>query len=311
MWIHVDCTSDSKTLGKWQNIKEWIWRWERKNRLWNHGKRIAFVCSLLFLKIVKKLTRKPHVSSSWNQQDGRISFRADLRSQGVVGELRDVISIHLTLKFPANLLSQNINRSWSYSLGSMGFMVPDLHSYNPYTGSCMFQHREIVGLFPGIWGSPGGKPNVSFPKEYDCHNLCVANWKLWQNTSCTLTKLRYYFHHPKQRNPMSIIPTSSYRSNWISHESPRTSTRAAPESVAPLNLDWLRLHQWKAARPWDLIRYHTAWDFFETHTLPKKNGQHDIVQTCFTTCSSHNLLQCSKCDLETPPILILHQANFI
>ena len=26
----------------------------------------------------------------------------------------------------------------------MGFMVPNLHSYSSYTGSCMLQHREIV-----------------------------------------------------------------------------------------------------------------------------------------------------------------------
>ena len=52
----------------------------------------------------------------------------------------------------------------------MDFTVPNLKS-------CMSQHREIVRLFPGIWDSPGGEPNVSFPKEYDSHK-CVANWKL-------------------------------------------------------------------------------------------------------------------------------------
>ena len=58
------------------------------------------MCSLLFLKIVKKLTGKPHVSSSWNQQDGRISFPTVLRSQGVLGELR----ISYRSKGPYNFL---------------------------------------------------------------------------------------------------------------------------------------------------------------------------------------------------------------
>ena len=210
----------------------------------------------------------------------------------------------------------------------MDFMVPNLHSYSPYTGSCMLQHREIVrDCSLGIWDSWGGEPNVSFPKEYDSHK-CFANWKLWQkrknivdssyfvHPNKMFKKLKYYIfpssktkesyeHHPNKfqgpteyhMNPPEFA-LGQHLNQWCHISHPLQLELISQACRAPLNLDWIRLHQRRAARPRDLIKYHTAWDFFETHTLPKKNSQHDVVQACFTICLSLNLLQCSKCELE-------------
>ena len=82
MCIHVDCIISG--LQQYVHYRSHVKVRTEKSSVEPRKTHRICVYSYFFLNFEKILTGKPHVSS-WIHQDGRISFRTDLRSQSVMG----------------------------------------------------------------------------------------------------------------------------------------------------------------------------------------------------------------------------------